>query len=423
MKGKKPQLIAGLELGDRQITVAVGQLDERQELLIRTVESAPARGVERGVLTDPAECVDAVSRLMRRVEQSLSTRIPKVLAALHGNHLKSYNASASVPVPDPTIGISNRDVERVVTTCRTLSLDYDRQILHAFERGFSVDGQSGIKDPVGLSGAKLSVDLHLVTALNLAVQNLTRVLNRAGLEVEQMVLPGLATAEAVLSDLDRDLGVTLIRIGEVQTEVLLFSEGAVRETFLMPWGTDHLAETLSRSLKLPRAAADQLLEQIRTLEDHPSTGAAPDLVGLPVRPEPPVPLRVKTGSFSKTIPSEQVIHFLAGRTRDFLSRLRRRLDESPYSRESSAGIVMVGSFARLEGFLEMAEELLNMPVRLGTTRGIQLDPQVTLGTQHTTAVGLLRHGIKRRLPTAQPLTGPPWLRWLDHTRRLLEEYF
>jgi len=298
----------------------------------------------------------------------------------------------------------------VVTTCRTLSLDYDRQILHAFERGFSVDGQSGIKDPVGLSGAKLSVDLHLVTALNLAVQNLTRVLNRAGLEVEQMVLPGLATAEAVLSDLDRDLGVTLIRIGEVQTEVLLFSEGAVRETFLMPWGTDHLAETLSRSLKLPRAAADQLLEQIQTLD-------------IPVRPEPAVPFRIKTGSLSKTIPQDQVVHLVAGRTKDFLGRLRRRLDDSPYSRESSAGIVMVGSFARLEGFLEMAEELLNMPVRLGTTRGIQLDPQVTLGTQHTTAVGLLRHGVRRRLPTGQPLTGSPWLRWLDRTRLLLEEYF
>lgn len=410
MKGKKPQLIAGLELGDRQITVAVGQMDERHELLVRTVESAPARGVERGVLTDPAECVDAVSRLMRRAEQSLATRIPKVLAALHGSHLKAYNASASIPVPDPAVGISNRDVERVVATCRTLSLDYDRQILHAFERGFSVDGQSGIKDPVGLSGAKLSVNLHLVTALNLAVQNLTRVLNRAGLEVEQMVLPGLATAEAVLSDLDRDLGVTLIRIGEVQTEVLLFSEGAVRETFLMSWGTDHLAETLSRSLKLPRAAADQLLEQIQTLD-------------MPVRPEPAVPFRIKTGSHSKTIPQDQVVHLVASRTRDFLGRLRHRLDDSPYSRESAAGIVMVGSFARLEGFLEMAEELLNMPVRLGTTRGIQLDLQVTLETQHTTAVGLLRHGVRRRLPAGQPLAGPPWLRWLDRTRLLLEEYF
>ncbi len=408
MSGKKPQLLAGLELGARYFTLAVGELDERHELIVRAVESIPAKGVERGVLTDPVECVDTVSRLIRQVESSLSSRIPKVLTAFHGNHLKSYNATASVPIQDPTVGISNRDVERVMTTCRTLSLDYDRQILHAFERGFAVDGQSGIKDPVGLSGAKLTVELHLVTALNLAVQNLTRVLNRSGLEVEGLVLPGLATAEAVLSDLDCDLGVTLVRVGEVQTEVLLFADGVVRETFIIPWGMDHLSEIISRTLKLPRAAADQLLEQVQSLEEKPEWAATP--------------LGVKSGSLVRSFPQGQVVHLVANRTKEFLNRLRRRLDESSYSRESSAGIVMVGPLARLDGFLEMAEGLLNMPVRLGTIRGIQADPQITLATTHTAAVGLLRHGIKRRSPAARP-SGPPWLQWLDRTRHLLEEYF
>ncbi|MBI3616154.1 MAG: cell division protein FtsA [Candidatus Omnitrophica bacterium] len=415
----RPQLIAGLELGSRHFTVAIGEVDERHQLIVRGVESVPARGVERGVLSDPVECVDAVARLMRQAEQSLSLRAPKVLATLHGNQIKSYNASASIPVPDPTTGISSRDVDRVLTTCRTLSLDYDRQILHAFERGFAVDGQSGIKDPVGLSGAKLTVELHLVTALNLAAQNLTRVLNRAGLEVEGLVLPGLATAEAVLSDLDRDIGVTLIRIGDLQTEVLLFTEGEVRETFLIPWGTDQLAENLSRIFKLPRVAGDQLLDQVRTLEE-PSV--RPEFVEGRT-PQADIPLRVKAGSLVRTIPQGQVVHSVGLKAKEFLTRLKRCLDETPYFRESAAGVVMVGSLARLEGFLEMAEGQLNMPVRLGNVREIQLDSKFTLSASHTTAIGLLRWGLRRRLPAGTKPSGSAWLGWLDRTRHLLEEYF
>ncbi len=409
MNNKKPQWIAGLELGSRQFTLAVGQLDERQHLVVRAVESVPAQGVEKGVLSDPIECSDTVARLMREVEKLVNAKVSKVLAAVPGSHLKSYNASASVPIPDPAVGISNRDVARAVSTCRTLSLDYDRQILHAFERGFAVDGQLGIKDPVGLCGTKLTVELHLVTALNLAVQNVTRVLNRAGLEVEQLVLPGLAAAEAVLSDLDRDLGVTLILIGDNQTEVLLFTDGVVRETLLLPWGTDHLGEFISRVLKLPRAAGEQLVDQARTLEEHPEAAS--------------VPLRVKSGSLSKSFPESEVTRLLAGRTKEFLSRLRRRLDESPYFRESAAGIVIVGNLARMEGFLEMAEGLLNMPVRLGIAREMETDPRVTLGTAHATAVGLLRCGVRRRSSSVRSIHASPVLRWLERTREVIEEYF
>ncbi len=407
---KKPELIAGLELGPHFFSVAAGQLDERQQLLVRAAESVPAQGIERGVLSDPLECVDAVARLMRQAERPLSARISKVLAAFQGSHLKSYNANASIPIPDPEVGVSPRDVEKAISTCRTLSLDYDRQILHAFERGYTVDGQPGIHDPVGLSGTKLTVELHLVTGLNLAVQNVTRILNRAGLEVEELVLPGLATAEAVLSDLDRDLGITLIRIGEILTEVLLYSEGQIRETFLIPWGTDSLSESLSRALKLPRAAGDQILDQIRTLEEGPDQAQTL--------------LRIKAGTLARAFPQGEVIRLVAGRTKEFLTRLRHRLDETPYSRESASGIVMVGSLARMEGFLELAEQLLNMPVRLGTVREIHLDPQVTLASSHTAAVGLLRLGFKRRLSSAvRPTSMPGWLGWVDRTRRLLEEYF
>ncbi|MBI3333634.1 MAG: cell division protein FtsA [Candidatus Omnitrophica bacterium] len=407
----KPQLMAGLELGSRQFTLAVGQLQDRQRLIVRAVGSVPAQGIARGVLTDPMECTDGVARLVRQVERSLSLKVPTVLATVCGNHLKSYNATASIPIPNSEGGITRRDVARAISTCRTLSLDYDRQILHAFPRSFAVDGQSGIKDPVGLFGTKLAIELHLVTALNLGIQNQLRVINRAGLEVEEMILPGLAAAEAVLSELDRDVGVTLIRIGESQTEALLFTEGSIRETFLIPWGTDQLVESISRHFKLPSALAEQLLEQVRGLEERPEWAS--------------LSLRVKSGSLVRSFPHAQVAHHVAGKIKEFLGRVRQRLDGSPAYRESTAGVVMVGPFARLEGFLEMAEFLLNMPVRLGIARELELDPQVTLGAAHTTAVGLLRYAAGRRLasPLSSPAAGPLWLRWVERTRHLLEEYF
>ena len=406
----KPQFVAGLELGERHFIMAVGHRDEQGRIVVQAADLIPAQGIERGVLTDPVECSDAVARLARKVEAVLGTRVPKVLVAVHGNHLKSYNSNSSIPIPDPGVGISPRDVEKAITTCRTLSLDYDRQVLHTFRRGFAVDGQSGIKDPVGLYGTKLSVELHMVTALNLAMQNLVRVLNRAGLEVQEFMLPSLACAEAVLSELDQDLGVTLIRIGVLQSEAILFADGGVKETFLVPWGTEHLAESLSRALKMPRVSVEQLLGQIRGVEDRPEWSA--------------VPLQVRAGTLVRNFPHGQVTHLLTARAKEFFTRLRQRLDSSPYFQESAAGVVMVGPLTRLEGFLEMAESFLNTPVRMGTAREVEVNPQVTLNSMHSTAVGLIRHALKgQEMASNNHRAGSPLVRWVEKTRKVLEDYF
>ncbi len=409
MAKKQPQLIAGLSLGDRQLTLAAGFVHDQSRLIVRALQTVPSRGIERGVLSDPIECSDAVARLIREVEKSLSVRISKVTAALQGGGLKSYNADTSIPIPDPTVGISKKEVERVVAACKSLSLDYDRQIIHSFERGFTVDGQAGIKDPVGLSGKKLGAELHLVTAQNLAVQNLLRVINRAGVEVDQLVLPGLAASESVLADLDRDLGVSLVYIGEYQTEGFLFTDGVPRESFLVPWGLDHLAESFSRTLKLPRANAEQLLEQVKTLEMKPEWAA--------------VPLRVQSGSLVRTFPQEQVTSFLSAKSNEFLEKIKRKLEESPFFRESASGVVMVGELAHLEGFLEASEGSLNVPVRLGTVREVEIDSDLELGPQHTTVIGLLKHTFKRQALSRKTAPHSFWKRCADKAHLVLEEYF
>ena len=409
---KKPQRIVGLELGARQFTAAVGEVQDNQQVVIRVIESAPSQGFEREGLTDPIECSDAVARLMRQVERSLSDKVTLASAAFPGNQLKSFNASAAVPITDPGTGISKQDVDRVISTCRTLSLDYDRQILHSFERGFTVDGQSGVRNPVGLSGKKLSVELHLVTAQTTTAQNLTKMLNRAGLELDTFVLPGLGMAEAVLTDLDRDLGVTLIRIGEFQTEVVLFDDGGVRETFLLSGGTEDLVESLSRTFKLPRVSAEHLLEQVRTLE---APSADVDWAS--------VPLRAGVGASVRTFPQGQVVQLVKGRAKDLLSRVQRRLGASSIFLDSASGIVVVGSLARLEGFMEMAEEMFNTPVRLGIVKDVELPPGFVPRIQDTTAVGLVRYAFRLRADSGVSRPLPPWLKPLEKFQRILQEYF
>ena len=406
----KPPSIVGLELGERSFVCAVGMVPDPGRLIVQAAENIPARGMERGVLTDPVECTDTIARLVRQVEKNTSQKITQAFVAMCGNHLKSSTVTSTVPIPDPTVGISRRDIDRAIAHCKTLSLEYDRQILHTSERRFSIDGQSGIKDPVGLSGTKLRIDLHLVTAQTCAVQNLTRVLHRAGVEVSEFVVPILAMAEAVLADLDRDLGVTLISIGEFQTEAVLFTDGAVRETFLFPWGIDYVAETLSRSLKLPRAAVDQLLDQLKTVEERPERAQ--------------VPLHVKAGSIQRTFSQGEVIRLVVPKVKELLGRIKRQLDESSFFQESAAGITMCGRLALLEGFLEIAEGILNMPVRLGTSRDVEVDTHVSLNSAHTTAIGLLHYATKRRVvPAPVGVSGPPWVVWVDRTRKILEEYF
>ncbi len=420
---KKPALVAGLELGARQFTAAVGELQEKGKPVLRAVDSVPSQGFEKEGLSDPIECSDAIARLVRQLERNLPGRVSVATVAFPAAHLKSFNADASIPVSDAGAGITRQDMEKVVSTCRSLSVDYDRQILHSFERGFTVDGQTGIRNPIGLAGKKLIVDLHLVTAQSHAVQNLAKVLSRAGLELGGFVLPSLGAAEAVLSDLDRDLGVTLIRIGEFQTEAVLFDDGQVRETFLFPGGLEDLIESLSRSFKLPRVSAEHLLEQVRTLEEQPVV-VGPDGVPVPASSDwANVPLRAGVGASVRTFPQGQVVHLVRQKAKELLTRIQRRLVATPTFLDSASGIVVVGPMARREGFLEMAEELFNMPVRLGTVKEIEFSPGLELRAQDTTPVGLVRYHFRSRAQADKASQVPPWLKPLERFQRLLQEYF
>lgn len=406
-------VVAGLDIGTHQITVAVGQPGTAQPLEVLGLRVGPTRGLAHGVIVDLGDCVDAVARVVRQAEEQTAARITAVAATMHGPTVRSHNTTASLTLPDTSSEISRWDMERVLAACRTAAGAYDRQRIHEFVQQFAVDDQDGVRDPVGLFGGKLEAHLHVVTAQTSLLQSWRKVLNHAGLEVQALLLPGVATSCAVLSELDRDLGAIVVDIGGAHTDIVCCVDGAIRETMAVPWGGDRLTERLAERFHLPLAAAEQVKLQCNSVEPSPEDGD---------------PLRVPTGSGTpfgrRAVPRAEVVALLAEEVHALLGEVRQRLEASRYFREAASGLVMTGGTALMAGVLERAETACNLPVRLGSLHGMTAHPRVTIPPTAVTAIGLLAYQLAARpkLRTASA-TEHPFSRFVSRAKALLEDYF
>lgn len=405
-------LLAGLDVGTHQITAAVGQLNAAQGVEVIALRTGPSRGLAHGTIVDLADCVDAMARIIRQVEAEAGARLLTAAATIHGPTIRSQTANASLALADATSEIHRRDVERVLTACRAAVASYDRQHLHEFVQRFSVDGQDGVRDPVGLFGGRLEADLHVVTIPASTLQSWRKALNQAGVEVTHLVLPGVATSYAVLTELDRDLGAIVVDIGGAHTDIICWADGAIRETLSVPWGGDRLTQRLADRLELPLAAAESVKLSCNTIE--PGTNGD-EAVRAPIGP-----------GGSRTVSRREVAELLAREVKVLLTAVRKRLDASRYFREASAGLVVTGGTVLMEGVIELAETICNLPVRFGAPHGITCQPKVTLPPIASTAVGLLTYQLAvRRSPRVPELdsSAHPIGRLVQRARVLLEDYF
>lgn len=406
-------LLAGVDIGTHQITVAVGHVTEGRALEVVALRTGPTRGLAHGGIVDLADGVDAVARVVRQAEEQAQERVTAAAATIHGGSIQNRSAVASVTLADASSEISRRDVERVLAACRTAASSYDRQGLHEFVQRFAVDDQDGVRDPVGLYGGTLETALHLVTVPTGVAQSWRKVLNHAGLEVNALVLPGVATSHAVLSDLDRELGVIVVDIGGAHTDIICCVDGAIRETLSVPWGGDQLTDRLAERFGLPVAAAEQVKLQCNAMDVEPGAG-------------PREMLRVSVGHGHRTLPRAEVSAALAEGVKELLAAVRQRLDASRYFRDAAAGLVVTGGTALMAGVVECAETLCNLPARLGTLQGVACHPRVTVTPTAATAIGLLAYQVVRRRPALSavpPAVTQPLGRLFHRAKILLEDYF
>jgi len=348
------------------------------------VGTAPSRGLRRGVVVNIDSTVEAIKIAVAEAEQMAGVEVGGVYAGVAGGHIKGTNSRGVVAVSGKDREVSAADVARVVEAARALNLPQDREIIHVLPQSFSVDDGDGVREPVGMSGVRLEVEVHIVTGAVTAVQNVVRSVNRAGLAVHDIVLEPLASAEAVLYDDERELGVLVIDIGGGTTDAALYRDGAIWHTAILPLGGDHITNDIAIGLRTPMADAEDLKKRygcaLTALVPAEETVDVPSVGGR------------KPRQLSRQVLSEIV----QPRVEEIFTLVARELARAGLQDAPTAGVVVTGGTSIMEGVPELAEAVFDQPVRRGAPLGVGGLADVVRSPIYSTAVGLAVYGARAR---------------------------
>ena len=357
---------------------------------------APSRGLRRGVVVNIDFTVEAIKQAVAEAEQMAGVEVSGVYAGVAGGHVRGLNSRGVVAVSGRDREVSDQDVERVVEAARAINLPQDREIIHVLPQTFVVDDQDGVREPIGMSGVRLEVECHIVTGAITSVQNVIRSVNRAGLTVHDIVLEPLASAEAVLSEDEKELGVLLVEIGGGTTNVALFRDGAIWHTAILPLGGDHITNDIAVGLRTPVGEAEELKKRYGCA----LTARVPAQETIDV---PSVGGR-KPRELSRQVLSEIV----QPRVEEIFRLVARDLARAGFEDAATAGIVVTGGTSILEGVPEVAETVFSLPVRRGMPDDVGGLADIVRSPIHSTAVGLVRYGARQmRRPAAAPGDATP----------------
>ena len=379
----RSKYVTALDIGTTKICCVVGEPAERG-LNIVGVGEAPSEGLRRGVVVNMEKTTRGIAHAVDAAQRMCGHKLESAFVGMAGTHVLSQNSRGMVAVSRPNREIGGDDVNRVIDAARAVSVPNDREIIHVVPRGYVVDGQEGVKDAVGMSGARLEVEAHIITGSLTAVQNVVKCVHQSGMSVEDLVVQVLASAEAVLNDNELDLGVALVDVGGGTTDVALFSDGSVVHTAVLPIGAMHVTNDIAIGLRTTLQEA----EMLKINYGHAIPAAIPR--------EEMVELHQIGQDKVQVVPRRHLAEIIAPRVREILEMVRLEMRRGGHDGFLPGGIVFTGGGCRLLGFTEAASALLDLPVRIGTPhQTIGMSDQVS-GPAYATAVGLLRWGTKLR---------------------------
>ena len=374
-------LIVGLDIGTSKIVVIVAAVLPDGGLEVIGLGQHPSRGLKKGVVVNIEATVNSIQRALEEAELMADVKIREVITGIAGSHIKSFNSHGMVAIKDKEVARS--DVERVLETARAVSIPTDQQILHILTQEFIIDDQGDVREPVGMSGVRLEVKVHIVTGAVSAAQNIMKCVRRCGLEVRDLILQPLASAMAVLTEDERDLGVCLVDIGGGTTDIAVFVQGAIRHTAVIPIAGDQITNDIAMALRTPTKDAEEIKIAhgcaLRQLAD------ANQLVEVP--------------GVGDRGPRQMSRHTLAEviepRVEELFSLIQAELRRSGFEELMAAGIVLTGGTSAMMGMLELGEEIFHMPVRVGVPnyRGGLSD--VVRNPRFATGMGLLLSGFEQ----------------------------
>lgn len=373
-------LIVGLDIGTSKIVAIVGEIKPEGTLEVIGVGMHESSGMKKGMVVNIDAAVSAIQRALGDAELMADCKIREVYTGIAGSHIKSSNANGMVKIKDKEV--SQADIDRVLETASSISLPSDQQVLHILEQEFSIDGQEGIKKPLGMSGMKLDVEVHIVTGAVAAAQNIMKCVHRCGLEVRQMILQPLASSKAVLADDEKDLGVCLVDIGGGTTDVAIFTGGAIRHTAVIPIAGDQITNDIAMALRTPTKDAEDIKIKYGCALRQLADDAPIEVPGVGERG-------------ARMLSRQTLAEVIEPRVEELYSLVQTELRRSGFEDLLSSGIVITGGSSAMHGMVELGEEIFHMPVRLGLPRYVGGLSDVVKTPRFSTGVGLLLYGLEQ----------------------------
>jgi cell division protein FtsA len=404
-------IITGLDIGTTKVGVVVAEPTEGGSFRILGVGNAPSEGLKKGVVVNLEAAVDSVRKAIDDAELVTGLEIDSAYVSIAGDHIKSINSRGVVAVGKNSVEIAQSDVERAVEAAKTVAIPSDREIIHVLPQEFTVDDQSGIKDPIGFSGVRLEVDIHIVTGSVSAAQNILKCVEKSGLGVDELVLEPLASSYAVLTGDEMELGSVVIDMGGGTTDLAVFHEKSVKHTAVVGLGGKNVTSDLAIGLRTP-------LDQAERLKCHYGSALSSLVDASEMVVVPGV-----AGRESKEVSRSVLASIIEPRMEEVFSLVARELKKGHLTEMLSAGVIITGGAAQLEGTLELAEQIFDLPAKLGTPLQFENSAEITPGPAFSTGVGLIHYAMSRSEAGGHRTRPRPGGRTLDKIKRWLNEYF
>ncbi len=370
--------IIGLDIGTSKVVAIVAEASEEKGLEIIGIGSHPSRGLKKGVVVNIESTVQSIQRAIEEAELMAGCNIRSVYAGIAGSHVRSLNSHGVVAIRDSEV--KEGDVARVIDAAKAVAIPTDQKILHVLPQEYIIDKQEGIREPVGMSGVRLEARVHMVTGSVSAAQNIIKCVRRCDLDVEEIVLEQLASAEAVLTEDEKELGVCVVDIGGGTTDIAIFTDGAIRHTAVIPIAGDQVTNDIAVALRTPTQHAEEI--KIKYACALRQLASPDEMIEVPsVGNRPP-----------RRLARQTLAEVVEPRYEELLGLIQAELRRSGFEDLVAAGIVLTGGSAKMEGVTELAEEIFHMPVRLGVPQYVSGLADVVRNPIYATGVGLLLFG-------------------------------
>ena len=374
------RMVVGLDIGTSKVVAIVGEVDEHGAIEVVGIGSHPSRGMKKGVVVDIESTVTAIQRAVEEAELMAGCQIHSVHVGIAGSHIRSMNSHGIVAIKDGEV--YRQDLDRVLDAAQAVAIPADQKVLHVLPQEYVIDNQGGIKEPLGMSGVRLEAKVHLVTCAVNAAQNIEKCIQRCGLEVDSIVLEQVASSYSVITQDERDLGVCLVDIGGGTSDIAIFTDGSIRHTGVIPIAGDQVTNDIAMALRTPTQHAEEI--KIRYACALTQLAGPDQTIKVPsVGDRPP-----------RDLSRQSLAEVVEPRYDELFTLIQSELRRSGFEELVPAGIVLTGGTSKMEGVVELAEEIFHMPVRVGSPQHASGLNDIIRNPIYATAVGLLIYGAE-----------------------------